>query len=265
MPRISTDEGVSIYFEVQGAGPIELILLHGMGGSTATWQAVLPHLAPAECRVLTLDFRGHGCSKADPETFSMRSFSADVQRAAEAAGMTSAIVVGFSGSTKNAVWLAAHDPVLVRALVLVAPPGLGSVPMPREILWPFFEQLTRTKIAPAEFEPWLTPKLGKFRETVVAEYANTPRAVLEAAAEIWFYESVEAEAARVVQPTLVVAGGREPLANEAYQAATTCAALPHARLEMLDCGYWIPFEEPAALARLLLGFARAHPEGDRQR
>lgn len=84
----------------------------------------------------------------------------DVVTVIRAAGMNHVNVAGFSGGCKTAVWLAAETPALVRRAVLVAPPGLGVVPMPRDVLWPFFEQLTRDKSAPPVLESWLTEKLG---------------------------------------------------------------------------------------------------------
>jgi pimeloyl-ACP methyl ester carboxylesterase len=129
--------------------------------------------------------------------------------------------------------------------------------MPREVLWGFFDELTRNKSAPPVFEPWLTEKLGEFRATVINDYANTPLPVLRHAAEMWFYTSVEDRAARIAQSTLVIAGSREPLGNEAYQRETTLKSVPHAQLQILDCGHWIPFEEPIALARLISTFTKS--------
>ena len=211
---------------------------------------------PARFRLLTIDSRGHGRSEGEPSTFSFARFNADIRAAIDAAQIRSATVVGFSGGSKDAVWLAAESPDMVRALVLVAPPGLGVVPMPKEVMWPFFDELTRDKKVSAVFEPWLTEKLGHYRDEVLRDYANTPLPVLRAAAELWLYTSVEEHARRVTQPMLVVAGAREPLGNAAYQRQTTLVSCPHAQLVMLDCGHWIPFEEPAALADLIGTFSQ---------
>ena len=168
----------------------------------------------------------------------------------------SATVVGFSGGSKDAVWLAAESPRIVSGLILVAPPGLGVVPIPREVLWPFFDELTRDKKVSDAFEPWLTEKLGHYRDDVLSDYANTSLPVLRAAAELWFYASVEEQAKRVTQPVIVVAGAREPLGNADFQRQTTLVSCPHAELVMLDCGHWIPFEEPRALASIIGTFAQ---------
>jgi pimeloyl-ACP methyl ester carboxylesterase len=254
MPHVIAEGGVALHYERHGSGVEDLLLLHGMGGSRTSWNAVLRHLDLSRFRVLTVDLRGHGQSTADPASFGFERFHRDLVTVIRAAGMNHVNVVGFSGGCKTAVWLAAETPALVRRVVLVAPPGLGIVPMPREVLWPFFEQLTREKSAPPVLEPWLTEKLGPFRDIVIRDYANTPLPVLKSAAEMWFYGSVEDQAARVRQRALVVAAAREPLGHADFQRETTLRCLPRAQLEMLDCGHWIPFEEPQALATLIMRF-----------
>ena len=49
---------VALYYEEQGEGN-PLILIHGGLVSSASWQAVLPHLVDS-FRVITPDSRGHG-------------------------------------------------------------------------------------------------------------------------------------------------------------------------------------------------------------
>ena len=52
--------GVALYYEEQGEGD-PVILIHGGFASSASWQAVLPHLVDG-FRVITPDSRGHGRS-----------------------------------------------------------------------------------------------------------------------------------------------------------------------------------------------------------
>lgn len=255
MPFLTANDGARLYYEIRGVGATDVILLHGMGGSGTAWRAVLQNFDLARLRILTIDVRGHGQSEGHPSTFSFARFAEDTCAIAAEVGMKNATVAGFSGGAKDAVWLATAAFRLVKRLVLVAPPGLGIVPMPREVMWPFFDEITRTKKAPPAFDAWLTDKLGDYREEVVRDYANTPLPVLRAAAELWFYGSVEDRGRLVNQPMLIIAGAREPLANAEYQQTTTLRCCPHAQLQMLDCGHWIPFEEPLALARHISAFA----------
>jgi pimeloyl-ACP methyl ester carboxylesterase len=242
---------------VQGTGARDLILLHGMGGSSSTWQEVIPHLDVTSCRITTLDLRGHGKSNGGETRFTYPQLTADILAVADAVGIQRAVIVTQSGSSKNAVHLAATAPNRVDGLVLVAPAGMGEVPLPREMLTWFFDHLARTGDIPAEFNPWFTSKIGTARASVAREYARTSRAILEASAELWVHTSVVEHAARVTQPVLVIAGAQEPLYHPDYQRRTTLASLPQARMEVLACGHFIPLEEPLAVATLVMQFTAA--------
>src|ERR1700720_477786 len=65
-----TSSGVSIYYEVSGRGPRSLILVHELGGTLDSWDAVLPLLEP-EFRVLRFDQRGSGLSEKVRKPFTI--------------------------------------------------------------------------------------------------------------------------------------------------------------------------------------------------
>lgn len=255
MSDLTTDDGARLHFDIHGSGSTNLILLHGMGGSSTTWQPMLAQLDLSSFRALTLDFRGHGQSCGGETRFTFPQLTADILAVANAAEIDRAIVVGFSGGAKNAVHVALTAPNRVRGLVLVACPGMGEVPLPRETLTGFFDAVGRIRDIPPEFDPWFTAKIGQHRQAIGAEYAAMTRADLDASAELWVHTSIAQEAARVSHPTLVIAGAQEPLYNPDYQRQTTLLTLPHARMEILDCAHFIPLEEPAAVAQALTRFS----------
>ncbi|MDP3073886.1 MAG: alpha/beta hydrolase [Opitutaceae bacterium] len=251
MSELISSDGVRLHYSVHGSGPMDVILLHGMGGSSSSWGLVLPHLDPGVFRALVLDLRGHGRSKGGEARFTYAQVNADILAVADALRMPQAVVVGLSGSGKHAVWLAASAPDRVRGLVLVVPCGMGPVPLPREILAEVFDCVGRGGDTPPALAALFTEKTGAHRELIVREFARTSRAALDASAELWVHTSIEKEAAHVTQPTLVLAGAREPLYHPEFQRQTTLASLPHARMEILDCGHFMTFEEPVAVAGAL--------------
>jgi pimeloyl-ACP methyl ester carboxylesterase len=259
MPEISASDGARLFYELHGSGATNLILLHGMGGSSASWKLVLAHLDLAKFRVLTLDLRGHGESRGSEMHFTFPQLTADILAIADAAGMREAVVVGLSGSSKNAVHLTLTASERVRGLILVVPPGLGTVPLPRETLHWVFDYISREKKFPPEFDGWFTSRIGPHRGTVEREYAQTPRAVLDASAELWVHTSIAEEATRVTQPVLVIAGACEPIYHPEFQRQTTLATLPLARMEILNCAHFISFEEPRALAESFARFCATLP------
>lgn len=257
MPELIAEDGARLHYKIHGTGPVDLILLHGMGGSSSAWEPVLALLDPGAFRALAPDLRGHGASRGGETRFTYPQLTADILSVADAAGMTEAVVVGFSGSGKNAVHLASAASHRVRGLVLVAPCGMGVVPLPRETLAWLFDYVGREGDIPPEFVPWFTEKIGAHRGPVGREFAQTSRTTLDASAELWVYTPIVDEASRVTVPTLVVAGAREPLYHPEFQRQTTLAALPQARMEILDCAHFMTLEEPAAIADALTRFCES--------
>jgi pimeloyl-ACP methyl ester carboxylesterase len=160
---------------------------------------------------------------------------------------------------QNAAWLAVKNPQRVRGLVLVAPPGLGIVPVPREVVAAFLDALERTGDLGEEFAPWFTEKNPSHRANAVQPMAATPRAILEATVRLWVDTSIIDDIAGLSVPVLVVAGAREPLYNPEFQRQTTLAVLPHAKMVALDTSHFIPCEEPAAVAALIMQFVAKLP------
>jgi 3-oxoadipate enol-lactonase len=257
MPTIRASDGLPLHYDIHGTGSNDLILLHGMGSSSSCWAPLLTQLDPAAFRAITLDLRGHGQSRGGETHFTFPQLTADLRAVADAAGIGQAVVVAHSGSSKNAVCLALEAPERVRGLVLICPPGMGEVPLPREMLRSVFDYIGRECDIPPAFDAWFTPKIGRYREIVGRGYAQTSRAALDASAELWVHTSIAEKAARISQPVLVIAGAKEPVYHPEFQRQTTLVALPHARLEILDCGHFATYEEPAALAEAIARFCRA--------
>ena len=58
------------YRECEGSGPL-LVLVHGVGSNSSTWDPVLPPLVAAGANVLTLDLPGHGSSSKERGDYSL--------------------------------------------------------------------------------------------------------------------------------------------------------------------------------------------------
>ncbi len=100
-----TSSGVSMHYEVSGRGQRSLILVHELGGTLDSWDAVLPLLEP-EFRVLRFDQRGSGLSEKVRKAFTIDDHVQDLQNILEVvelpppyylAGMAAgaAVVLGF--------------------------------------------------------------------------------------------------------------------------------------------------------------------------
>src|SRR5258706_2064742 len=105
-------------FEVQGEGEA-VLLLHGLGGTSNTWTALMP--AFARYRTVRLDLPGSGRSFRVEGPLSIERFVEAAQRALATLAIRNVHVVAHSMGTVVAAHLAAAEPALVRSLALFGP------------------------------------------------------------------------------------------------------------------------------------------------
>jgi pimeloyl-ACP methyl ester carboxylesterase len=124
--RVETIRGASLRALVGGAGEgPPLVLLHGLGGSSANWALLAPRLAERH-RVVLVDLPGHGRSGPLPAAPGIGPYADRVALLLERLGLGAAVVVGHSLGGLVALRLAARHPGSVRGLVLAAPAGIAS-------------------------------------------------------------------------------------------------------------------------------------------
>jgi pimeloyl-ACP methyl ester carboxylesterase len=112
-----------------GAHRPALVLVHGMGGSSATWQEVLPALA-RHYTVVAPDLLGHGESDKPRQDYSLGAHANVLRDLMIALGIEQATIVGQSLGGGVAMQLAYQHPRRCERLVLVSSGGLGS-----EVSW----------------------------------------------------------------------------------------------------------------------------------
>ncbi len=108
----------------ESRGPI-VVLLHGLAGSSSTWNPVLSALG-RRAHVIAPDLLGHGRSaKPRDGDYSLGAYAAGVRDLLVALGLDRATVIGHSFGGGVAMQFAYHFPELTERLVLVASGGLG--------------------------------------------------------------------------------------------------------------------------------------------
>jgi len=111
-------DGVSIYYEQQGAGP-SVLLSHGYSASARMWQGQVEALAD-NYHVIAWDMRGHDRSDSpdDPALYSHEATIHDMAAVLDACGVGRAIVAGLSlGGFMSLAFYLAH-PTRTEALML---------------------------------------------------------------------------------------------------------------------------------------------------
>jgi pyruvate dehydrogenase E2 component (dihydrolipoamide acetyltransferase) len=123
--------GIRIHYQSAGGTRAGLrnpsppvVFLHGIGGSTALWQANLTALAMHH-PVVAVDLPGHGLSDKPAGGYSLEFFSAAITELLEEISSGPVILVGHSLGGHIALQVALDHPGKVERLSLVAPGGLG--------------------------------------------------------------------------------------------------------------------------------------------
>jgi pimeloyl-ACP methyl ester carboxylesterase len=258
-----------------------ILLLHGLAGSSRTWDAVLPALARRH-DVLAPDLLGHGQSAKPVGDYSLGAFASGLRDLLAVLDVSSVTIVGHSFGGGVAMQLAYQHPHLVDRLVLVGSGGLG-----REVSW-----LLRLLALPgAEYlMPVAFPKplvdgatrVGRFlgrrniRSPKLGElwrgysslagasnrraFVRTMRGVIEPGGQTVSATDRLYLAARV--PTLIVWGDRDGIIPAAH-GRSAHAAIEHSRLEIMDdVGHFPHVEAPDRFAGVLLDFMATTPAGE---
>jgi pimeloyl-ACP methyl ester carboxylesterase len=120
MATISVN-GVKLFYELDGAGEVPLVLVHGSWSSHEAWEFVVPALRE-RFRVLTYDRRGHSASERPAGQGSLHEDLADLAALIEALKLGPAYVAGNSFGASLTLRLAAERPDLVRGIAAHEPP-----------------------------------------------------------------------------------------------------------------------------------------------
>ncbi len=124
---MSTEEtvlhGHCVRYRLAGSGPL-IVLLHGIAGTSATWEEVIPWLSSTHT-VLAPDLLGHGESCKPDGDYSLGAYANGLRDLLEALDLPRATVVGHSLGGGIAMQFAYQFPDRCERLVLVSSGGLG--------------------------------------------------------------------------------------------------------------------------------------------
>ncbi|MGE5553438.1 MAG: alpha/beta fold hydrolase [Betaproteobacteria bacterium] len=258
-----------------------VLLLHGLGASTAVWLKTAPELARAGFTVYALDFPGFGGSEVPQTKISVLDLPGYVAAFLRELGVGRVSVVGNSMGGYVAWLLAADHPELVDKLVLIDAAGLPLPdPLPETIqrLRPWYLGLPGAEFIGENVEKVLNgPEMRglsqeisrPYIEQVFADPTRLTPEIFEAlhrsflASRSVFLGRLDfplpaPDFARrlsgVAAPTLVVWGGRDALLP-ASDGGRFAALIPRAQLVVYpELGHVPMLEDPQAFLTDLLRF-----------
>lgn len=267
-------------FQIAGPAPgtaPALLLVHGIGDTSRTWEKVLPLLA-AKRTVIAPDLLGHGHSDKPRADYSLGGFANGMRDLLCVLGIETATVVGHSLGGGVAQQLAYQHPQLCERLVLVATGGLGLevAPLLRLAALPGASAVIGASVLPPVRVPVVLAARLAARAGLIDPYD------VEDAAHLWnglrdrstrsaFLRTlrgvIDVRGQTVTSadrlylaagvPTLLVWGERDPILPVAH--ARACAELlPSAQLEVVPkAGHQPHRTEPARFVALVEAFLDA--------
>ncbi len=248
------------YLSVGGAkaglkepGP-PLVLLHGIGGSTALWQANLTALA-ARHRVVVVDLPGHGLSEKFSGEYTLEFFSEVISGLLQKLGADPVVLIGHSLGGHIALQVAHSHPEQVDRLVLVAPGGLGpdlELGFLEKILSSLDCDAVRTMLEGLFYDPALVTK-----PMLEGTYKNLSRpgawealVATVSACRARPYERVE----ELAVPSLLVVGEKDSIIPPDYGKEAQ-KRFANAQLWMVEeCGHCPQIEKPTEFVERLNSF-----------
>jgi pimeloyl-ACP methyl ester carboxylesterase len=269
--------GRRVAYRLEGTGPL-VVLVHGMAGSAATWDRVVPSLAES-CTVLTLDLPGHGSSaKPVDGDYSLGSFASIVRDLIVTLGHDRATVVGQSLGGGVAMQFAYQFPSRCERLVLVGSGGLGRevAPILRALAFPgveylypvlfasvlrdagrgIFGTLRKIGLRPSAYVEQIWQSYESLTEPETrAAFAHTLRAVVGAGGQLVSAHDRLPLAENI--PTLIVWGENDAILPSRHAAAAH-ATLPSSRVEIFEgVGHFPHCEAPERFVSVLTDFIRS--------
>lgn len=261
MPFVQRDNGARIHWETLGKRGEPVVLLMGLGCSSAMWFRVAPDLA-RDHRVILIDNRGSGQTQVPHFVVHRVShMAADVVAVMAAAGVANAHVVGFSMGGMIAQQLVIDFPQRVRSLALLGthsggPWATQAEPHVRQLLF------DKSRMSPDEALSAMRPHTyargtpdALFDEDSLVRLANQPTARdYHAQLNALIGWSAYLDLPRFTCPTLVMHGLQDGLIPPA-NGRRTAERIPRAELiELPDASHWLMTDQNAAVLAAL----RAH-------
>ena len=269
-----TIHGHAVGFRRAGSDNDETVLLiHGLAGSSKTWDAVIPGLS-GRYDVIAPDLLGHGESAKPRGDYSLGAFASGLRDFLAMLQVDSVTIVGHSFGGGVAMQLAYQHPHLVDRLVLVGSGGLGREvsPLLRMLSLPGAEYLMPLAM-PKPLVDGATAvgrRLGRWniRSERLGElwraysslagaenrqaFVKTMRNVIDPGGQIVDASDRLYLAARV--PVMIVWGDRDGVIPVSH-AITAHETIENSRLEILDgVGHFPHVESPERFVEVLLDF-----------
>ena len=264
---VGTRDGGIVHLLQRGEGR-PILLLHGVTLSAKVWAYQLQELAPT-CKVIAVDLRGHGLSKAGNLGFTIEQMADDLATVLEALDLTETILVGHSmGGMVALEYAMSHhlnNPKRVAGMLLVStsanPLGLPSghtipVKAVTQLVNTYLSMRANAQrgVLPAgDLAAWLSrAAFGRFplpahvQITQLMLQEMSPQALAGILPSLAGFDRSRA-LGRVNLPTRILVGTAD-LLTPPFHARALVTGIPNSSLKLLSgAGHMLMLEQPGEL------------------
>ncbi|OBK24306.1 alpha/beta hydrolase [Mycobacterium asiaticum] len=269
--------GDRVAYRDEGAGEV-LLLIHGMGGSSKNWDAIIPTLSK-KYRVIAPDLLGHGQTAKPRGDYSLGAFAVFLRDLLDALGIPRATVVGHSLGGGIAMQFTHQHRDYCERLILISSGGLGdevsrtlrlvSLPGSSAVLQVVSSKpaiKVRKAISALKSDDRNAMRLSQHWEAHAAlsnrenrqAFLRTLRAVVDGRGQaVCALNRLHSNAGR---PVMIITGDQDRVipVEHAYAAH---AAMPHSRLHIIPgVSHHPQTEQTDTVASLIDGFIDANDE-----
>lgn len=246
----------ALHHEDTGSKAAPVLLMGGSLGTTLRmWDGQLP-LAD-RLRLVRFDHRGHGGSPVPADPYEIADLGRDVIELMDALGLERAHYCGLSIGGMVGMWVAAHAPERIEALILLC----TSAYMPPPSYW---QERAHAVLEAGSVEPladtvvarWLTPGFAaahpELRDALRAMLAAAPAAGYASCCGAIERMDLRGALGTIRSPTLVISGDRDP-STPPKEQELIARAIAGARHETVSpAAHLAAVEQPEAVNRLIL-------------
>lgn len=260
----ATVNGLSIRYNLAGHGSTTIVMLHEIGGSLESWDAIAPALNE-RYRTLRYDQRGSGLSEKVRHPFRLEDLVDDLaQLLSQVPAPPPYYLVGAAAGAALAVLFAASYPAWVEMLVLCNPAttmndqqylflqeraalaereGMRAT-LPLSLARSYSEEIISDRVTYETYK-------ARFLANDPTSYAFMNRALAEM--------NVSRVVNRIRCPTLILAG-KHDYVRPPSEVVEFARLLPDAQFEILDGGHFLSVQAPGPLLTSVVHFfTTIHP------
>ncbi|MEJ2708007.1 MAG: alpha/beta fold hydrolase [Anaerolineales bacterium] len=266
MSKLSISPGLSLYYEEHNPGGQEaVLLLHGLGATTASWQLQIPALVNAGLHTIAVDARGFGNSTYPGGGTSIAEMAGDFYRLLQELHCAPAHVVGISMGGTHALQFALDYPQSTRKLVLIntfarlRPGNLSGwfyfalrFLLVHSLGVPYQARTVARRLFP-------DPEQAELRQALIAQIEQADPTGYRAAMRALARFDVQQRLAEIHLPTLVITASNDTTVPPAAQKQLA-SGISGARHEIIQgAGHALTVEKPELVNKILVDFLKSPP------